>query len=204
MPTITFYGSSVADASLTTACDCSANTGGTETSKQTTIGSTTNLYCEVWSQGGTETSFSSLQSPTGHGWLYKLTQSGSFATGNWQEVLTLQGAAFSTVDITIRYYYYNGSAYTSIGTINKTGITNTKTTYTFTATSMSGFSVTANNWIYKDLWIHDTGDVGGDNPTIYESNSATAGVASDMQTTTSTFTANGGLRIFDGLGGIFS
>ncbi len=183
------YGSSVANGTLTNACNMSSTTGGTETSKAMTY-TGSNTYAEIWSQGGSTTGFSSIQAPTGHGWVFT-PGAGSFATGNWSGSITLN-CAFVPVDITLRFYKYTGS-YTSIGSIVKSsGFSAAKTTYSFTATSMSSVSFGASDMVYVDLWWHDnSSQINGDNPTVYESNSGTAGVASDMQITTSTFTPSG-------------
>jgi hypothetical protein len=198
--TLTYYGSSVADATLTTACDCASATGGTETSKTTTVTGTL-VYVEIVSQAATIASVSSIPStPTGKGWVAK-PGAGTFATGNWGFIETSSCTAPGTSDHTVRFFKYNGSTYTLIGTINKTGIVGAKTTYTYTNTSMSSITFAATDFLYIDLWHHDTTGA-DDNPVIYVSTSATSGVANDMQVTTSTFTAS--LRIFDGLGGLFS
>jgi hypothetical protein len=210
MAAIVAYGSSIADGTLTTACDMAQNaTGGTETSKTTTIGSTSGVYGEVLSQGGTGSGVSSIPAtPTGHGWLFK-PGAGSFANAAWGAVVTFAGNGLGTADLTIRFFKYDGSStYTSIGTINKTGVVSTKTTYTFTNTTMPAVTTLSTDYIYIDLWLHDTSTVQTDNPVIYVSNSATAGVANDMQITTASFTTGGGggtthRIICDGFGGIF-
>jgi len=205
--TQTLYGSSIADATLTTADDMATTTGGTETSKTTTT-SGTNTYSEVFSQGGSSTGASSIPAtPTGKGWVYNKPGAGTYATGNWSASVTFSGSSLGTSDLTIRFFRYSSGTYTQIGTINKTGVVSAKTTYSFPATSMGTITFAANDLLYVDLWFHDTSTIGGDNPVIYVSNSATQGVANDMVVTTSNFTPSGGgpthRIICDGMGGMF-
>lgn len=186
MPTI--YGSNVADTTLSTACQMSTTSGGTETSNTTTIATTSNPYAEIRSKGGASTAVASLPVPTGNGWIY-YPGAGTFAAGNWSAVET-HSAVSHGVNMVIRFYKYSSGTYTSIGSI--TGPTQTltaKTTYTFSATAMSSVTLASGDGIYVDLWWFDNNaNAGGDNPTNFISNSGTAGVANDMQVTTSTFT----------------
>jgi hypothetical protein len=189
---LVLYGSSVADATLATACDMANASGGTETSVTSTIPTTSNQFAEILSQVGTSNSVTAIPAtPTGHGWLYKPGQ-GTFDLNNWSASVTLSALAWGTAgftDVTIRFFKWDTSTYTSIGTIN-VGITSlSKTTYAFTATSMPSVTTTATDYIYTDLWWHDTNaNVGNDNPVVYVSTTSTAGVANDMQVTTSNFT----------------
>lgn len=191
---LTIYGSDVADATLTTACDCANPTGGTETSKTNTA-TGTNVYGEVTSQTNTTATVTSIPTtPTGNGWVYK-PGSGVFATGNWGFVTTLSFGTGATVNsLTVRFFKYSGGSYTSIGTIVFSGTINVaKTTYTFTSTSMSSISFGASDLLYTDLWIHDPAGA-NDGQKVYESTSATLGVVNDVQITTSTFTP--GTQVF--------
>jgi hypothetical protein len=187
------YGSNVADTTLATACKMSTTTGGTETSNTTTIASTSNPYAEIRSKGGASTAVASLPTPTGNGWIYFPGIAGTFALGNWSAIHT-HSAVSHGVNSVIRFYKYSSGTYTSIGSI--TGPTQTltsKTSYTHAATSMPSVTLTATEGIYVDLWWFDNNaNAGSDNPTNFISNSGTAGVASDMQVTTSTFTPTGG------------
>jgi hypothetical protein len=184
MASLVLYGSSIANGTLTTADTMSATTGGAETSKTTTVTGANN-YAEVLSQGGTIASVTSIGSPSGKGWVYA-TGAGTFATGNWSASATFSCSAPGTTDITIRFYRYSSGTYTSIGTINKTGIVAAKTTYSFAATSFSSITFASGDLLYVDVWWHDLNDA-NDTPIVYVSNSATQGVASDMQVTTSSF-----------------
>jgi hypothetical protein len=200
--TLTLYGSSVANGTLTTACTMSAATGGTETSKLTTITGTTNTYGEVTSQGLTVAAVTSIPAtPTGNGWVYQ-PGAGRFATGNWSASITLATAGINGGDTwTLRFFKYSGGSYTSIGSIVANATTTAKTTYSFAATSMSAIAFIASDLLYTDLWFFDSTGVATENPTVYISTSATSGVANDMQITTATFTKR--IAICDGYGGVF-
>lgn len=187
------------------------NSGGSETSRTTTV-TGTNVYAEIRSQGGTQASVTSIPAtPTGRGYVYQ-PGAGTFATGNWSASATFAasnwGGSPSNTDITMRFFKYSSGVYTSIGTLN-VGVTSiSKTTYSFSATSMSSVTFGASDLLYVDLWWHDTNtSTQGDDPVVYVSTSATAGVVNDMQITTSTFTPSGGgvtRRVFgDGMGGLF-
>jgi hypothetical protein len=170
----------------------STTTGGTETSNTTTIAASANPYAEVRSKGGASTAVASLPAPTGNGWIYFPNQAGTFALGNWSAIHT-HSAVSHGVNSVIRFYKYSSGTYTSIGSITgPTQTLTTKTSYTHAATSMAAVTLTVTEGIYVDLWFFDNNaNVGGDNPTNFISNSGTAGVANDMQVTTSTFTPSG-------------
>jgi hypothetical protein len=176
----------------------STATGGTETSKTTTHSGSA-VYGEVWSQGNASpASVASIPAtPTGRGWVSSSPGAGTFATGNWSATFTLSLAVTGT-DFTVRVFRYSAGTYTLIGTFPTKAITTTaKTAYAFTATSFSAITFAAGDLVYVDLWLHDTANVITDNPVVWESNSATAGVASDVQITTSTFTASGTSSVRD-------
>jgi len=207
MATLTLYGSDVADATLTNACGMALNTtGGTETS-QTSTGTGTHTFQEIYSQGGSPVSVTAIPAtPTGFGWIF-YPGAGSFATGNWSASANIACTLGTGDTVTMRFFKYSGGTYTSIGSLPAITITgHPKTSYSFTATSMSAVTTGASDGIYVDLWWNDPSGVVGDNPVIYESTSATAGVASDMQITTSTFTPSTSTHriICDGYGGVFS
>src|SRR5258708_925911 len=106
MASFTFYGSSVADGVVTSACDMASVTGGTETSKTTTFGATSNTFGEFFSQGGSTTGAVSIPAtPTGNGWV-AIPGSGTFATGNWSASITmsLSGAQGANSNTTIRFF----------------------------------------------------------------------------------------------------
>jgi hypothetical protein len=189
------YGSSIADGTLTTAGAASATTGGTETTK-TTTGCTgaASTFIEVRGIGGAATAgAASIPAPTGKGWIYR-PGAGTFATGNWSAIINFaETFTFTAGSWTIRFYKLSSGTYTSIGTLTITSpaISTSKTQYSFTATSMSSVTLGAGDGVYIDLWLKGGGSAwGSDTLTIYESNSGTAGVANDLQVTTSTFTAS--------------
>src|SRR2546429_2652947 len=156
MAALTLYGSSIADTTITTACKMAANTaGGTETSKQSTIPSTSNTYAEVLSQAGTSNSVTAIPAtPTGKGYVYQ-PGAGTFANAAWGAILTFAHAAGTTSDVTIRFFKYTGS-YSLIGSINRATNTQAKTTYTYTNTTMPSTTFAASDLLYIDLWYHDS------------------------------------------------
>lgn len=190
---LVLYGSSVADGTLTTASDMALNTtGGTETAKQTSMTGSA-VWGEITSQGSSVTAVASIPAtPTGKGWVYT-PGIGTFATGNWSAAVPLAsvswGGAANTA-IVLRLSTYSGGVFTVIGSWAAIGITGiARTTYLFPPTAFSTFSTGATDELHFDLWWNDTNTVvGGDNPTVYVSSSATAGVSLDMQVITSAFT----------------
>jgi hypothetical protein len=181
------YGSDVADATLTTACDMATTTGGTETS-QTSSGTGVNIYQEVYSKGGSPASVGAIPAtPTGNGWVFKQASAGTYPLGNWSASITFS-STFTGVSLTLRFFKYSSGTYTSIGTITVSLTGSAKTTYSFAATSMPATTFLSSDLLYIDLWFLDNNsNISGDNPIIYESTSATQGVANDMQITTTTF-----------------
>lgn len=205
--TVVLYGSSVADTTFTNGCDMSTTTGGTETSKTSTVSGGGNI-AEVYSQGGSVTTVSSIPAtPTGHGWYAKQMQAGTYS-GNWSASInsSINSYTPSNSHYTLRMFKYSGGSYTSISTITGPYLTDTaKVDYSYSSTSFTSFSVAVGDYLAFDMWYTDTTGAGGEDTVIYESNSATAGVANDMQISISTFTASGGhQKIFDGFGGMFS
>lgn len=187
------YGSSVLDSTLATASKMATTTGGTETSK-TTVLTGGNHFGEVWSQGNASlaTVTAIPGTPTGRGWVWDKPGAGSFATGNWSASIGLSGLNGEPVTMHIRFFRYSSGTYTSIGSINASvTLSSSRATVSFSATSMSTITFGSSDLLYVDLWLEDTTGAGGDSPVIYISNSATAGVANDMQVTTSTFTTSG-------------
>ena len=188
-----FYGSSIANGTITTANTASTTTGGTETSKTSTW-SGGNHFAEVWSQGGSSTPATSIPAtPDGHGWVTAAPGAGSFANANWSASIALALSSSSTVSWTVRFFKYSSGTYTSIGTIatSAASLGTSRTVISFAATSMALTTFGAADLLYVDLWMQDTTGAGGDNAIVYESNSATQGVANDVQITTSTFTPSG-------------
>ncbi len=180
-------------------------TGGTETSKQSTWGGTLTVG-ELTSQGlSVNTAASIPATPTGNGWVF-LPGAGSYANANWSFIMTLSFAVITNqTSITVRFFKYTGT-YASIGTIVLSPTFATaKTVYTWTATSMPLTTFGATDLLYVDAWVTGSASLNSHNPTVWESTTASQGVASDVQVTTSTFTPSGGhLRIMDGYGGVFS
>jgi hypothetical protein len=190
-----FYGSSVANGTISTANTMSTTTGGTETSK-TSVYSGGNHFGEVLSQGAASgTPVTAIPAtPTGKGWVTAAPGAGTFALGNWNASIALALSSSATPSFTVRFFKYSSGTYTSIGTIatSAASLGTSRTVISFAATSVASVTFVAGDLLYADLWMQDTTGVGGDNPIVYESNSATAGVANDVQITTSTFTPAGG------------
>jgi hypothetical protein len=177
---LVLYGSNVSDANLSTASSMSTTTGGTEVA-QTTTATGTAVWVEVLSRSATIATVTAIGSPSDKGWVYS-PGAGTFQTGNWSVSITLSASSPGTTDVTVRFYKLSGGVHTLIGTINKTGVVGAKTTYSFTPTSFSSVTFAAGDLLVRDVWWHDTSGA-DDNPVIYESNSATQGVVSDVVTT---------------------
>lgn len=190
MPTI--YGSNVADSILTTACKMSSALGGTEVGVQSTFVSTSLTYAEVRSKGGASTPVTAIPAtPPGNGWIF-WPGAGTYASGTWTIKHTHQSVSRG-VDTTIRAFKYNSTSgtYTAISnaSVNTSNTATTKTTYTGTTSTVATVTLASDEGLYFDCYWHDNNaNVGGDNPTMYVSNSATAGVANDLEITLPTFT----------------
>lgn len=202
MASLTLYGSSVADATLTNACDMAAALGGTETSKTTTVSGGNNI-AEILSKGGSSTTVSSIPAtPTGKGWVYNKPGAGVFATANWSATITVSAAGSGT-NMTWRAFRYDGT-YHLIGSVTSASAPSAKTAVSFAATSFSTVTFGATDLLYFDLWWNDSGGAAADNPVVYISTSSSVGVANDFQVTTSNFTPSSThFIICDGYGGMF-
>lgn len=196
MTALTLYGSNVASTTLTSACKLATTTGGTETTVTTTGPASGSGYVEILSQAATATLNASLPSPDGKGWLFDATtlEGQTISAGNWSASFGAQDNAGSgpVQSFTIRFYKRSsGGVYTSIGslTLSSQTITTTKTTYNFSASSLSSMSFATGDKLYVDLFIQATG--WASDPIVnYVSNSATAGVANDLQITTPGYVPN--------------
>jgi hypothetical protein len=188
----TIYGSNVADSILTTACKMSSALGGTEVGVQSTFASTSLTYAEVRSKGGAATPVSAIPAgATGNGWIF-WPGAGTYASGTWTIKHTHQGASRG-IDTTIRAFKYNSTSGTYTAITNASVVTSNttavKTTYTGTTASIASVTCAADEGIYFESWWHDNNaNVGSDNPTMFVSNSGTAGVANDLEITLPTFT----------------
>ena len=192
MASLILYGSNVANATLTTAGQASNTTGGTETSATSNI-SGANNYGEVNSSGTANASVTAIPTtPTGRGWVYK-PGAGTFATSNWSAVAAIASTVHDTVVLTMRFFKYSSGTYTSIGTISTASfvLPSARSAQTFTAASLSTVTFSSSDLLYWDIWLYDSTGAGGDYPQLYLSNSGTAGVANDVQITTSSFTPAG-------------
>lgn len=196
MTSLTLYGSNVASTTLTSACKLADTTGGTETNVTTTGPSSGNGYVEIFSQAATASLNASLPSPDGKGWLYDNTnlENQTISAGNWSASIAVKDTAGSgpVQSFVIRFYKRSsGGTYTSIGslTLSSQTINTTRTVYNFSASSLSSMSFSTGDKLYVDLFIQATG--WSSDPIVnYVSNSATQGVANDLQITTPGYTAN--------------
>lgn len=195
MTALTLYGSNVASSTLGTACKLATTTGGTETSVTTTGPASGTGYVEIFSQTGTASLNASLPAPDGKGWLFDATtlEGQTITAGNWSASFGAQDNAGTgpVQGFTIRFYKRSsGGTYTSIGSlsIGSTTITTTRTTYNFSASSLSSMAFSTGDKLYVDLFIQASG--WGSDPIVnYVSNSATAGVANDLQINTPGYSA---------------
>jgi len=185
-----YYGSNVADATLTNACDCARNTtGGTETSQTTSLTGNLAVY-EITSRGLTIATVASVPAtPTGKGWTFKFTQNGTIAAGNYSAIMNLAAAwALSNQTTTIvRFFYLPGGVFGSavlLASLAAVAMTSqAKTQYSWVAVAGSAQSVSSGDYLYVDAWANDTIGGASDNPVAYESNSSSSGVANDAQFT---------------------
>lgn len=208
MPSFNLYGTSVADSVLTSANGSATVAGGTETSQQCDMNGGNNWGEIVHFFTNPTVDFTAIQPPTGRGWVYNKPGAGTFAAGTWTLKYTWFGVGGDTVTLTWRVYKFTTpSTYSAIGSVvtSSFAIPATKTLTTFPNLSGSLTTFGANDLVYWDIWLNDTGGAGGDNPTTYMGNSLSAGVANDMQILTPNFTPSGTphIIIFDGLGGMF-
>src|SRR5260221_3569703 len=171
-----YYGNSIADATLTTACDMVATTsGGAETSKQTLY---TGFFThgEITSQGGTVATVSSTPAtPTGRGWVWN-PGAGTYANAVWGAIHTLAFASISNLtSMTVRFFRYdNLGVYHLIGVITLSPTFHTaKTTYTWTNTTMASTAFAATDRGYTDAWANGGSNFQLSRPTVYESSSST-------------------------------
>jgi hypothetical protein len=201
MTSRTLYGSNVASTTLPSAGKLATTTGGSETDSYVLPATNTTGYLEAHAiSGAPGTVYSnSPPAPTGYGWLYDSTalEGQTITAGNWSVSVTLSdnNGAGTILNATILIRFYKRSSagiYTPIGSIPFSGQTlHSKTTYALPATDMPGMSFSTGDKLYVDLFVYGRWTNGGtDYLFCYESNSGTAGVASDMQITTPDYNTN--------------
>lgn len=182
-----FYASNVAQTipSLVLSDQMSQVTGGTETSVSVTAPSSgTNLYIELFAQGGTATGTASLPAPTGKGWSIPL-QGNTILAGNWQSVFTLakSGTSKSGASLIVRWYRrtMDGSLY-AIGSTTLSGQTfsTAKTSYVTSSIAATLWQFVQNDTLYMDAFVWNGATAwASDVFTVYVSNSASLGVSND-------------------------
>jgi hypothetical protein len=183
------YGSNVASSTLSSACVTPTTTGGSETTATTTAPLSGDGYLEIYSQGGAGVLNASLPTPSGKGWLFDSTvlEGQSISAGAWSATVAASDPVPGPVaGIVVRAYKRTSAGvYSLICTlsIGATPFGTTRSTFTLSTTSASSVSFATGDKLYFDLNINATGWA-SDPVVVYESSSATAGVASDMQVTT--------------------
>lgn len=187
------YGSSVADSVLTTACKMATIPGGVETSAISSFPATeTHSIGELFSQGvNPATGVAAIPAtPTGHGWIY-FPGAGTFTAGNWTAAVGLSDAVGSYPFVgTMRVFKYSSGLYTLVGTITTSSaiMQTTRTVQAFGPGSLPSVTLLGTEGIYFDLWDDvSPSTINNATPRVYESTTATSGVANDMQVTTPAF-----------------
>lgn len=165
---LSVYGSTIASTTLTTAGTLATATGGTATNASTKVGTTVNQYVELVGLGTTTiTAFSSIQSPTGKGWLLDATtlEGQQIIAGTWTPACKLNTAGNTlTADIYIRAYKRSSAGvYTLIGSwiASASALTSTATVFNPTPASESAMSFATGDKLYVDMWVYITATTQG-------------------------------------------
>lgn len=186
MTALTAFGTNVAASTVSTANKIVTGSGGSNTSKNTKIGTASN-YGELTSQGTTSAwaAAGSLPAQSGNGWLWDTTtlEGQTIAGANWTPTCRLNVSAGSlTADIIFRASIrHSDNTYSTIGTITLTGqsITTSSATYNLAATSLNAAAFTTGDKLYIDWLLNVTNNSTGSssaNVQIIMSNSGTSGV----------------------------
>ena len=186
MASHTLYGSNVADATDANACDFAVDTtGGTETN--TTSNFTATGWIEIFSQGTSgNTSAGSQPAPSGHGWELRTTLNGQRLAASSVTVKFNQNVGTTSFGGTYHagFYKKTGSTYAQLGsdgTVTVSGQTSTKTSVTTSTISIPQTDFTSSDVLYLHLTCNITAIVVADTIQIYESTSASTGVAGDIE-----------------------
>src|SRR5260221_14310097 len=106
MTALNLYGSNVSATKLTSAGKLNTALGGTSVTVTTKIGTSSSVYIEMWALGTTTiTTFASIQTPTGNGWLLDATtlESNQINSGTWTPSVQLRaGSGNVTCDVYMR------------------------------------------------------------------------------------------------------
>src|SRR6266700_3635505 len=200
---LTTYGTATASATVATANTLVTSTGGGAVTKTTLIGTATG-YGEIWSQGnaGAWPAAGSLGGVGPHGWLLDTTllENNTLLSGNFTVTHTLRVSVGSiTADLYERVYIRSsGGVYTQIGSnLVKSGVTIQvgAVAFAWPATSLPLQAFGVGDKLYRQLDMHIlTNSTGSGVATIQVSmaNSASLGVASQVQLVTQGYTAGGG------------
>ncbi|SRR6266487_216490 len=196
---LTLYGTNSLDATLTNAGDMATAAGGVETNSVDTIGVATHEWLELVAKTSTNDTVTSIPTlPTGKGWVWFPGFALTFVASNWNAFLRYnQNTAFSTVGkMRIRFFKLPAGVLANailMGAIEITGLTlqQSKDLFTFPATAVGMTSLASNDGLYVDGWVSQaTGGawIGIANAKVFESTSASTGVANDMQVVTGGYT----------------
>ena len=196
MTALTLYGSSVASTTLATAAQLVSAIGGTETFVTTTGPASGNGYAEIRGLAGSSPLNVSIPAPSGNGFLWDTTilEGQVIAAGNWTGIIGLADAAGSgpTLSFTLRFFKRSsGGIYTLIGSIalGASTIGRTRTTYTLSGAALGSMAFTTGDKLYLDEWMQANG-WGSDPIENFVANSASAGVANDLQIVTPGYSAS--------------
>ena len=165
-----FFIVAVPSGTLATASAMGVAAGGANSSRSTTVGTSTG-YGELWSLG-TATAWGaggSAPAPSGNGFLLDATtlELQQFVAGNWTPTVRLQMATAAqslTADIIVRWYRRSsGGVYNAISsqTLTAQNLTNTATTYALAAINpgQSATFVTGDK-LYCDVLLNITATTG--------------------------------------------
>src|SRR6266568_4557706 len=200
---LTPYGTATPSSTVATANTLVTGTGAGAILKTTLIGTSTG-YGEIWSQGnaGAWPAAGSLGGVGPHGWLLDTTllENNTLLSGNFTVTHTLRVSVGSiTADLYERVYIRSsGGVYTQIGSnLVKSGVTIQvgAVAFAWPATSLPLQAFGVGDKLYRQLDMHIlTNSTGSGVATIQVSmaNSASLGVASQVQLVTQGYTAGGG------------
>lgn len=193
MPTsLTVYGIPSFSTTLTSATNLLANTSGATSAGHDTRCGTSTGYSEIYPQGTTNAwqSLGSLPAPTGNGLLLDATtlEAQTIQSGNWSAAIRLRingGTGGATADLYCRIYKRSsGGTYTALGTLSLSGqsIANgSSANYTFPNTNLASLGFITGDKLYIDFWANITANSSG---------STTAGLRSDISTSTTAGSTN--------------
>ncbi len=199
-------GSNVAATVVSTANKAAPATGGTETSTNTSLTTSTTGWVIIRAQGTGTAQSGAGSEPTisdsnMFGWFQDDTtfDGQTFATGNWTPAVALKvniGSIIADIHCVLVKRPNGGGTYTVIGDLVKSAQTigTTRTVFTFSASSLTGVGfATGDRFGYVYILNITTGGASASLLTCYMSTSATTGVAGDAQVASPGFSPSGTL-----------